>query len=334
MQAIFLRIVYVVSIVMGLSFATVAFSESAPVYDADTLQQQFENSNDQGENLQSPPPPEQERAFVPITPQSQQVIHPPSVTSAPTLTLSQRIAQIEQQIDNLQAAISSTQLDTLQKEIQSLRGQVEQLTQQLQQVQNQQKSMFSDLEKRLSQQSANMSKAVKTSSVDSNAADDSVMIHKSRKPANASNSTSNTSFSDKTSTDDQPNVAEEQQVYQVAYNLIKAKKYNEAINSLQNMLQKYPSGQFAANAHYWLGDLYNVMGKNDQALSEFTVVTRNYPDSSRVSDAQLKVGLIYASQLKWSEAKTAFKKVVNRYPGTASSRLAAEQLKQLKQAGH
>ena len=61
-------------------------------------------------------------------------------------------------------------------------------------------------------------------------------------------------------------MAEEQQIYQTAYNLIKAKKYNEAVTALQKMLQKYPSGQFASNAHYWLGELYGLMGKNDQAL--------------------------------------------------------------------
>ena len=136
------------------------------------------------------------------------------------------------------------------------------------------------------------------------------------------------------STDNQPNVAEEQQIYQTAYSLIKAKKYNDAVDALQKMLKKYPSGQFASNAHYWLGELYGLMGKNDQALAEFGTVVKTYPDSPRVSDAQLKLGLIYASQTKWSDAKTAFKRVINHYPGTASSRLASEQLKQIKQAGH
>jgi tol-pal system protein YbgF len=100
------------------------------------------------------------------------------------------------------------------------------------------------------------------------------------------------------------------------------------------MLKKYPSGQFASNAHYWLGELYGLMGKNDNALSEFDTVLNTYPDSPRISDAQLKVGLIYASQSNWSGAKSAFKKVINRYPGTASARLAAEHLKQIKQAGN
>lgn len=61
---------------------------------------------------------------------------------------------------------------------------------------------------------------------------------------------------------------------------------------------------------------------------------KNYPDSPKVADAQLKLGLIYAAQFKWPDAKGAFKKVINHYPGTATARLAAEQLKQIKEAGH
>jgi TolA-binding protein len=64
------------------------------------------------------------------------------------------------------------------------------------------------------------------------------------------------------------------------------------------------------------------------------VVMNKYPGSPRAPDAQLKLGLIYIGQFKWSEAKTTFKGVVSRYPGTASARLASEQLKQIKKAGH
>src|SRR3990167_1971742 len=279
----FLRVVSIVGVCIGLSFSTIVWAESAPVYDADTLQQQFESSGDQGEDLPPPPAPGQERAFVPTpaqAPQAQtsqtpalQVVSQPVVNTS-TLTINQRVAQMEQQIDNLQSTLSSTRMEALQKEIQSLRDQVEQLTHQVQQVQNQQKSMYSDLEKKLSQ-STNSNKIMKTSPDSDFTTDDVVTTtHKPPRKVNPPKVVADTSSSEAKSLEDQSNVVEEQQVYQTAYNLIKAKKYNEAINSLQTMLQKYPSGQFAANAHYWLGDLYNVTGKNDKALSEFSVVTK------------------------------------------------------------
>jgi len=266
------------------SITTVVIADDAPVYDADNFPPQFDghsasdasNGNTSHTNVSSAPK------------QSQ--------------TEEQRITRLEQQIENQAQSTSSSKLETMRTEIQSLRSQVEELTHQLQQVQNQQKSMYSDLDKRLTTTSS--SKAV-------------VAVDAAPKEASPPKK--------------QPNVAEEQKIYETAYELIKVKKYDEAVTTLQKMLQKYPTGQFAANAHYWLGELYGLLNKNDQSANEFSAVVKNYPDSSKVADAELKLGLIYAAQFKWAEAKAAFKKVVILYPGTASARLASEQLKQLKQ---
>lgn len=371
------RVIQAMMIMVGMGVFTMpVFAESAPVYDADSMQQQFENANsDQGQDLPPPPPPGQEgNTFAPAQAQAapaQSVAQGASTEGATQafvpsgqvpsqdqdnnasrhLSTSERLNRIEQQVNNLQGNASASRLDSLQNEVQSLRGQVEQLTHQLQQVQSQQKNLYTDLDKRLQ----NTGKATRSTitqedlsdKTSANAAGDDAPVVTKRKNIASKAAAKSASAVDVAATDttakeadaakaldNQPNVAEEQQIYQTAYNLIKAKKYNDAANVLQEMLHKYPSGQFASNAHYWLGELYGLMGKTDQALNEFSTVVKSYSNSPRISDAQLKVGLIYASQLKWVDAKLAFKKVINHYPGTASARLAAEQLKQIKQAGH
>jgi tol-pal system protein YbgF len=266
--------------------------------------------------------------------------------------LGQRLRKLEQQVNNMANSDSTSRVESLQGQVQTLRGQVEELAHQLQQLQEEQKNLYADIDKRLLQLDENAAKAAAAPMVAPHAggaAGPHVDERKSTgarpstkltiKSAAAKTAAGSTAVSIKEalspkSAADQPNVAEEQQIYQTAYNLIKAKKYSEAVSALQNMLKKYPSGPFASNAHYWLGELYGLMEKNELALTEFNVVIKNYPDSPRVSDAQLKVGLILASQLKWPDAKAALKKVINHYPGTASARLASEQLKQIKQAGH
>ena len=319
------------AVLIGLAMPVMA---EAPVYDADSLPQQFDNSADQGQDLPPPPPPSQDGSFVSGGPQ----LPAPSAEPSQPMSLEQRVRRAEQQINNMQNTDSSARVDSLQNQVQTLRGQVEQLTHQLQQLQEQQKSMYADLDKRLTQlKGTAASGAVRRSNpideVEVLPSPAAQKISVKKKPATAQ-TVEDAEADAAAAVQDQPDVAEEQQMYQTAYDLIKAKKYDQAVKTLQGMLQKYPSGQFVANAHYWLGELYGLMGKNDQALTEFSTVVQNHPGSPRVSDAQLKVGLIYASQMKWVEAKAAFKKVINRYPGTTSSRLAAEQLKQIKQAGH
>lgn len=321
----------VLLVAMLASIATFSFAEdAAPVYDADSFPPQFDGQPDTGST---------------ITPQ---IVTSSSEREPSSMTFEQRIARVEQQVNNMQSKNTSSKVEALQSEVQSLRGQVEQLTHQLQKSEAQQRTLYSDIDKRLASSKPIVTAAnpqpiaeVPDDTVPANspaaskATTSSVPAKKTKVAADDKSAAKSKVKPDAAvKTDAQPNVAEEQQIYQTAYDLIKAKKYNEAITALQKMLQKYPSGQFAANAHYWLGELYGLLGKNDQSAVEFAAVVKNYPDSPKVSDAQLKLGLIYAAQFKWTDAKASFKKVINRYPGTASSRLAAEQLKQIKEAGH
>jgi tol-pal system protein YbgF len=321
-------------VVMLSSATTFVFADdAAPVYDADSMPPQFDGQSDMGP---LPPPP---------SPSPQVQAERPYQPSSSSLTTDQRLGRMEQQINNMQRSSASSKVEQLQTEVQSLRGQVEELNHQLQQIQQLQtqltqlRTMYTDMDKRLSKQatSAKNQQPLAPAAVDDQPASSDVAaatttdtpsapVPKTQKIAKAT--------AKSTTSDTQPNVAEEQQTYQTAYDLIKAKKYNEAIAALQKMLEKYPSGQFAANAHYWLGELYNLTGKNDQAASEFLKIVKNFPDSPKIADAQFKLGMLYASQQKWPEAKSSYRKVVSNYPGTASAHLASEQLKQLKQAGH
>lgn len=314
-----------------LAVHPLVFAEPAPVYDADenTPAQEFENVGQDEEPVlpaQARESTDNDRAFVPERQVAAGTMAPtePIINNETRGSVGERLNQIEKKFEAFQPVQVKTRVEMLQKELQMLRGQVEQLTHQIQQLQNQQKGLVAN------------AKLVKDNG---ETASPTTLAKNVKNSAGAVNAdikagTSTVTKTTTTETIAAEDGAEEQQIYQSAYNLIKAKKYSEAISVLQKMLQKKPSGQFAGNAHYWLGELYGLMGKHAQALVEFSTVVKNYPNSSRVADAQLKVGLIYASQFKWAEAKLAFKKVISTYPGSASSRLALEQLKEIKAAGH
>jgi tol-pal system protein YbgF len=343
--------------------AVTAFAEDAPVYDVDSYPPQFDGQSEASRPVPKPQAPSDNQAYAKPIDNTPQSFGPPPAS----LTMEQRVQRLEQQNNNALTSDLSTKLNDVQTEMQSLRGQVEDLTHQIQQLQTQQKTMYSDLDKRVGGRGAtpatstdNDTAAADAASVTPPAATDTPApkAKKAKKtvtPVVADSTATEDAVTDASATvksaadtsavtdasvtvaktdNNQPNVAEEQQIYQTAYSLIKAKKYNDAATTLQKMLRKYPSGQFAANAHYWLGELYGLMGKNDQAVLEFNNVVKNYPDSPKLADAQLKLGLLFAAQFKWTDAKTSFKKVINHYPGTSSAHLAAEQLKQIKQAGH
>lgn len=332
------KILKLVSSLVLIGVISPVFAESAPVYDADALQAQgYQPAHDN-----YPPAAENESRL--------------EIADKPIrLSMDQRLQKLEQQLTNLQNNDSGNKVESIQDQVQVLRNQVEEMSHALEQMQNQQRAVLADISKRMAQPEGKpvvVAASSRTLNANAYAVDNSVTNTANKivdnPPVSATvvpsapvanrvevvQPPSAQQAETASNQANQPNVAEEQQIYQTAYNLIKAKQYNEAVKALQGMLDKYPSGQFASNAHYWLGELYGLMGKNDQALTEFSNVVKTYPDSPRVSDAQLKIGLLLAAEFKWSDAKSAFREVINRYPGTASSRLAAEQIKQIKQAGH
>lgn len=269
-----------------LSSAAYAWAEDAPVYDADNFPPQFDGQPDTGAATPAPVAQAQPQAMDDDS---------SNAPSSAGLGLDQRIARVEHQVNNLQSKNTASKVDSLQSDVQALRGQVEQLTRQLQQLQAQQRAMYTDMDKRIanSAKSAAKTQAVATDDV-ALAAPQKTTPPTKAKPADtvaAATTTTDAAVAptktDATAQQAQPNVAEEQQIYQTAYDLIKAKKYNDAISALQKMLQKYPTGQFAANAHYWLGELYGLLGKNDQSSTEFDVVVKNYPDSPKVQMTNL-----------------------------------------------
>lgn len=293
------------------SFNSFAFAEDlAPVYEAEAYTpSQLENQSDDSSNMVA------------------------SYAGSPALTVEQRVTKLEQAQDNLQNPNkSSPKVDSLQTQIQELRAQIEDLQHQMAQV----KTNTEDLKKIQAVVDQLGEKLAGRSLNPNHKAFPKVDENKdvTKTDSTDTNKENNTDATASDTTTPQPNIAEEQQIYQSAYNSIKDKKYDQAVSDLKKMLQKYPSGQFAGNAHYWLGELYNLMGNNSQSASEFSTVIDKFPDSAKVADAQLKIGMIYATQSKWSDAKSSFKKVVKKYPGTASARLASEQLKQIKSAGH
>src|SRR5579883_900004 len=337
-----LKLVLIAAMSMGIAGA---FAEDAPVYDADNYPPQFDGQSDVGESAHA------------------------SSFSGGSETLDQRLSRAEQQISNLQHRDLGAKVDALHTEVQDLRGQVEQLNHQLQLAQTQKATkpdapaaptvteadlnalrtevdtLSHQLQQLQNQRLASPAvtgvkpviskKASQVASIPDAPAPVAV-VKKTKKSiaAEAKPAVATPAVAVDNKNAEQPNVAEEQQIYQTAYDFIKAKKYTEAIAALQKMLKKYPSGQFAANAHYWLGELYELTGNHDRSAEEFATVVSNYPDSPKVSDAQLKLGVVLAAQFKWADAKTELKKVINQYPGTASARLAAEQLKQIREAGH
>lgn len=127
------------------------------------------------------------------------------------------------------------------------------------------------------------------------------------------------------------NPADEQISYLAAYELVKNKRFDDAIRAMQNFTQKYPKGGYTANAEYWLGELYLVKKEYPKAIEHFDIVLRQFPSSSKSAASMLKAGYAYAAKGDKEEAKKRFQQVVRTYPNTDTAKLANSKLEKINQ---
>src|SRR5581483_2474765 len=118
-----------------------------------------------------------------------------------------RIDRLEQQLDNLQHSENGKKINHFQEELQFLRGKVDELTHQLAQIQIRQQTMYTDLDRRIVSTKSVPVAAVQEPSAESPAASQKKALSA---PATGSKHTPTAKGNA------QPNVAEEQQTYQLA----------------------------------------------------------------------------------------------------------------------
>lgn len=225
----------------------------------------------------------------------------------PHLSTSQRLSRLEQQMSNQQLMDIPGQIQTLQQQIEKLQGQI--------QLQDHELG-------KLKLEVASIHKT-KPAMADASQADAAA--------AQQADTTSTTTQAAATPPASGSNFLNDQSTYQAAYNLIAATKYPDAITALNNYLQKFPNGQYASNAYYWLGELYLLQNNDAAATAAFKTVLSQYANSNKYPDAMLKLGLIYYDNGQLIKAKNQLQKVVKLYPNTAVARLASARLLDINQ---
>lgn len=221
-------------------------------------------------------------------------------------------------------------IQSLQKEIQELRGQLEVQAHDLKLLQQQQVAFYKDLDSRLSGSAS----AKAATPVGKPPIDLSVGSKERALPPASTVQSTNVAKTASGSTPaivpvSRTNPADEQISYLAAYELVKNKRYDDALNSMNLFVQKYPRGGYTANAQYWLGELYLVKKDYAKAIEHFDLVLKQFPTSSKSAASMLKVGYAYAEMGNKPEAQKYLQQVVRAYPNTPTAQLANSKLRSI-----
>lgn len=240
------------------------------------------------------------------------------VASKSALSLEERVKKLEHLLDNEALVDMLMRLDNLQTETQNLQGEVESFGHTLEGINQRQRDLYLDIDRRLRQVELSSSQAAPPAP--GTATSPSVGMATVAAPAVAAAAAA-------------ADPAAERDAYQKAFNLLKEGQYDQAITAFQGFLASYPSGDYTANAQYWLGEANYVTRRFKVAEQEFLKVLDRHPDSNKVADAMLKLGYTYYELGNWDAAHKTLDNVKSRYPDATVGRLAENRLQKMRLEG-
>lgn len=236
------------------------------------------------------------------------------------------------------AAVSSRQLSelfyqiqVLQQEVQELRGLVEEQAYQLNRLARDQKEQYIDLDRRV----AGLTTGAATGA---GLAAGSGSTSGSATTGSSGSFSGGGSASTPTATTSSAPVAalpttsgvSEREAYQAAFDLMKGRQFDESIAAFNDLIVRYPNGQYTPNAFYWLGELHLAQQNTEQARQSFMQVIGLYPDHPKVPDTLYKLGVSYHRLGDTAKALEYFADVQSRYPQSSAAGLAASYQQELR----
>lgn len=213
--------------------------------------------------------------------------------------LESRLADVARKVDNLSFASQTQSIAKLEAEVRGLRGEVERLRYEIETGEKRSRELYQDLDRRLTKVEnegrARLSMEPRLSSPP---------------PVPASQ--------------------EEESTYDAVFAQLKAQRYDDSIAGFKDLLARWPQGQYAPNAWYWLGESYHIKKNYDAALDAFNSLLAQFPTSAKAPDALFKIGLCQSEKKNKAEARASWQKVVAEYPNSQAAGLARQRLEQTK----
>jgi tol-pal system protein YbgF len=231
------------------------------------------------------------------------------------MSVKQRLERLENIVGSDVLMQQSRQLDALQQEVSMLRDMLEEKDYELDLITQRQRSLYSDMDRRINSLEGGASRSVSTAPVPPPGA---------AAAAGAAAGMAVSAGNDKDGA----------QQYTTAFDLLKEGQYSKSITAFDSFLKTYPESKYADNAQYWLGEANYVSRQYKTALDAFQTLIAKYPESTKIPGARLKIGYTYYELKNWSAARDTLMQVAKLYPDTTVATKANDRLERIKREGH
>ena len=104
-------------------------------------------------------------------------------------------------------------------------------------------------------------------------------------------------------------------------------KNDLAAQEFSDYIKFYPNTDLAGNSYYYLGELQSKQGNYQQAVQSYDQVLQNFPSGNKAASAQLKKGFALLELGKQDEGVSELRHLIQRYPHSPEALQARERLR-------
>lgn len=107
--------------------------------------------------------------------------------------------------------------------------------------------------------------------------------------------------------------------YRNAYGFILSGDYHMAEAGFRQYLERFPDGEQAADANFWLGEAMLGQDRYREAAEIFLQANRNFPNSAKAPEMLLKLGVALAALNQRDVACATYTEIGHRYPDISAA---------------
>ncbi|MDC3058393.1 tetratricopeptide repeat protein [Litorivicinus sp.] len=207
------------------------------------------------------------------------------------------------------------QIEQLRQETQALRGLMEELSYQLGQMSSDQKTRYLDLDQRLGELVRIQKEAVAAGPMQGSTtgADLSQGATAGRAVAPAPTT---------------PEVSD-QDAYNAAFQLIRERQFEEALVAMESFVKAYPGSDLVLDARFWRGQVFDVLGRDEEAIEAFKSITLVAPEYRRILQVKVKLGKLLLKNQDVMNGRKILQEVITQAPESVEAGLASRELEKI-----
>ena len=118
-------------------------------------------------------------------------------------------------------------------------------------------------------------------------------------------------------------------LYQLAIMKGLRKDYNGKIESIDELIERFPSSGLIPSALLEKAESQSALDRTDRAVATYRQLVQQYPNTAPGRNGYLQLAITYINQGERAKGIDTYKKVIYTFPTSEEARIAADDLKQL-----